>query len=158
MFYSVKKDSFPINQNHAYLLVILGISIAFFVFSNICVKICSHSIASSKVSTYNLCRSNWYTMTECVVVWQFSQLYYNKISFVWRHWTNRPRRKFFLNKHVIQQFAYNYAVCVLKYHKNIKLLVIIFPQQNGRFFYENRKVLSPACTSSVCHSFLQGLI
>lgn len=63
--------------------------------------------------------------------------------------------------HVIQQFAYNYAVCILKYHKNIKLLVIIFPQQNGRFFYDNRKVLyliPPACTSSVCHSFLQGLI
>lgn len=39
-----------------------------------------------------------------------------------------------LNKHVIKQFAYNYAVCILKYYKNIKLLVIIFPQQNGRFF------------------------
>lgn len=39
-----------------------------------------------------------------------------------------------LTKHVIQQFAYNYAVCVLKYHENIKLLNIIFPQQKGIFF------------------------
>lgn len=64
-----------------------------------------------------------------------------------------------LNKHVIQQFAYNYAVCVLKYHKNIKLL-IIFPQQKGIFFYDTRKVLSlkpPACTSSVCQFFSTGI-
>lgn len=38
-----------------------------------------------------------------------------------------------LNKHVIQQFAYNYAVCILKYQKNIKLL-IYFHNKTEYFF------------------------
>lgn len=64
MFYSVIKNSFPVNLNYAYLYVILSILTRIFCILNYVLKICFHSIASSEVSTYNLCQPNSYTITE----------------------------------------------------------------------------------------------
>lgn len=64
----------------------------------------------------------------------FPQLYYNKINFYITSLNKPTPTKKKLNKHIIQQFTYNYTIYILKYHKNIKLLIIIFPQQNKKFF------------------------